>query len=205
MNEITAQVQAAQRIAAISWVERDDRLESHSMLFKEYLRRSALWFRAVVGDKRADDKRILERLRRRTGSLHSNDEASDELRSWPFLNLALRVAPEAAHIDDRARMLLQESLTHSALRYNRLASMVCRWYVSWAGIESAGLTSKYQLNAPYEPLIRLYERGGDFRTDHGDYRVCYVITIMGAPINVYLHDDGLTDLSDAALDALDER
>jgi hypothetical protein len=64
--------------------------------------------------------------------------------------------------------------------------------------------AKYDLSDPYEPLIRLYERGGNFYTEHGYINVFTVgIPYKYRGCQAYDSRTLFVTLDDGALDRLD--
>ncbi|HEX2202281.1 MAG TPA: hypothetical protein VHG91_03230, partial [Longimicrobium sp.] len=87
---------------------------------------------------------------------------------------------------------------------NRVMRDACERHLAWAALEDAGITADDDLPPPYEPLVRLFERGGAFHTEHGWAYVGH----RGVPTRVkgwehYHRPDPITALDDDALDALD--
>jgi hypothetical protein len=108
---------------------------SDIVLMQEYLRRAALWAQACSAEK-----------------------------AWPFFNIAALAAPDTPRPDD----LFQQWKAHEFQTRGHFEFMT-QWaiyaYLHWAAAARTPEALHFELPAPYEPLIRLFERDGAFRRD----------------------------------------
>lgn len=80
---------------------------------------------------------------------------------------------------------------------------VCQWYIRWCIAESFAVSETLRLEAMYEPLMRLYERGMTFTVEKG------FVSINGyggkwiGSIEQYMDSRCYFCLDDASLDRLD--
>jgi hypothetical protein len=125
---------------------------SDIVLMHEYLRRSALWAQALNSEK-----------------------------AWPFFNIAALAAPDVPRPDD----LFQQWKAHEHETHGHFEFMT-QWaiyaYLHWSSAERTAGVAAAELPAPYEPLIRLFERGGAFRRDTAGF-VEVGGRVIGAPAN----------------------
>jgi hypothetical protein len=94
----------------------------------------------------------------------------------------------------------------SALRAVSLGSLgplVARNYVRWEFLAEDPVVSASGLSEPYEPLIRLFERGSELFTHHGFIHVSHGGSFWPKPLLTYAELDPLADLTDEALGQLD--
>jgi hypothetical protein len=125
--------------------------------------------------------------------------ALDGTESWPFADLADRLGAEPVPPDLLDRLNRGLESAGASPRARELSAYAVRW----AGIPPA-LTAPYGLPDPYEPLVRLFERGGDLQAEHGFVYVFHV----GVPAAVkgwrhFARPEPFTELDDQSLDALD--
>jgi hypothetical protein len=163
------------RLLRIDWQPDDTRLRSHAALVREYLRRAALWAKALGCTEH-----------------------------WPFADFALYFAPNR-----RAPLELVEELKRDLATkpLNAVMRETCEYALHWAALQddvNGTPAEEYSLPDPYEPLLRLYERGGHFHTEHGFVYILHV----GVPAAVkgwqfYDRPASIVELNDEALDALD--
>ncbi|MEP6832318.1 MAG: hypothetical protein ABJB74_02945 [Gemmatimonas sp.] len=164
-----------ERLLRIDWRADDARLRSHVVLMREYLRRAAVWAKTL-----------------------------DCTEHWPFVDFATYVAPAVRAPQE----LVHELNGHLGTKpLNALMRETCVYALHWAALrddDNATLVDKYSLADPYEPLIRLYERGGHFYTEHGFIYILHVG--IPAAVNGWQFFDRPTSgvaLNDDALQALD--
>ena len=147
MTASTLSEEMLQRIMAIDWDAAPDfdREYSHVQLFREFLRRSAVW---------AKDLHCLEK--------------------WPLFDIAeavdatIRAKPELltrlhAHFADPSRWTT--SFTQDA----------CERALHWSALREVRDAQLDQLDDPYEPLIQMYERGGVVGPEHANFQVDSVL------------------------------
>jgi hypothetical protein len=96
---------------------------------------------------------------------------------WPFFNIAALAAPDVPRPDD----LFQQWKAHEHETRGHFEFMT-QWgiyaYLHWSS--AARELTGFELPAPYEPLIRLFERGGAFRRDTAGF-VEVGGRVIGAP------------------------
>jgi hypothetical protein len=128
---------ALDRILAIKWEPDDSRVNSHIALLREYLRRAALWAKAL--------------------------DCTDE---WPFFDVAARICLlECA--DDTNVKVLKTHFTETPFYVAGIIEKTCEWFLHWDRVKNLPKVSEFTLPEPYEPLIVMYERGGIFSMEHG--------------------------------------
>ncbi len=116
--------------------------------------------------------------------------------SGPFFDLAIRVSPATTLPS------LSTALDAIGTAHNPLHRAICGWYLHWTVIADLTVVRRVSLPAPYEPLIRLYERNGSFRRAD----VFIDVGVVGIPVSrwrSYAQRPPLRDLDDTTLDALD--
>lgn len=91
-------------------------------------------------------------------------EALNCTDQWPFFDVANRIEPSA-----RANSLIVDKLLNhlSQFKLPHRIKKTCEWSLNWAIISNTEQVSKFILDAPYEPLLVMYEHGGRFTTEHG--------------------------------------
>jgi hypothetical protein len=141
---------------------------------------------------------VREYLRRAAHVVRSQDALKDlTTRDLIFADLAEIIIPRSC--DKSIDEALASWRVDASLRY---AKTVAHNHVHWTAI--AGLNC---LDAPelHEPLLRLFERGGELFTHHGFIHVNHCNCFWPAPVAAYIESEPMTDLSDGALDPLDNR
>ena len=83
---------------------------------------------------------------------------------WPFFDVAAQIDP-SLRADEAKVELLKRHLTQ--FRLFRPIKRTCEWFVHWAVVKDRPEVTKFALPDPYDPLILMYERGGDFYAEHG--------------------------------------
>jgi hypothetical protein len=122
--------------------------------------------------------------------------ALDVGAEWPFFDIPSRLAPDA----DLSRDLMTAAEAISPTWYGK---RIYAWHLHWVAAEPAFAASFRSLPAPYEPLIRLYERGGAVVTEG------HMIDVPGAALprgsfeKYAAAPAAVTALDDASLDAID--
>jgi hypothetical protein len=170
---------ALNRVMAITQEENYDRLSSSVYLFKEYLRRIALWALAL-------------------------DYYTEIFTRWAFFDVALVAAPTM-----RADEADLETLGHFLTERPRglWSNNVCRWYLHWAMAEERSGLAAYDLPAPYDPLILLFERSGlSAGLHHGTPQVG-VLLLSNNSGNIRAHASPIpiVELDNDILDEIDIR
>jgi hypothetical protein len=90
-------------------------------------------------------------------------KALNATRDWPFVNISAYLFPELPFVKpviDRLEFHLHENL--GVIFWTRLT---CLWYVRWYAIEEHEKVTQFNLDDPFEPLIRYYELGGSLRIE----------------------------------------
>lgn len=128
---------ALERILAIKWEPDDTRVDSHIPLLREYLRRAALWAKAL--------------------------DCTDE---WPFFDVAAHLCPLDT-ADQTKIEALNTHFTQIQFYATGIIEKTCKWFIHWECVKNLPKVSEFTLPEPYEPLIIMYERGGIFSTEHG--------------------------------------
>jgi hypothetical protein len=154
-----AALAALDRVLRIEWRHDPARLGSHVALMKEYLRRAA----AVA-------------------------EALGLTADWPWFDAAARLTlpgvdrrrlpgrvfldpepqydgPGADPLEDRV-IAFNVRLNADPPAEGVYARRTCLWYIRWAAVKGHPALAPLGLPDLYEPLIVLYERGGQFRLEH---------------------------------------
>ncbi|MFE6305748.1 RDD family protein [Nocardiopsis sp. NPDC057823] len=166
----TAAVDAlAARIRAIDWNGNPDHTRSRVALMREYLRRAALWTRAVQG------------------------------KGWPFYDVAEFAAPGVRADEGVVSGVLENP---AVVDQFPAVGRSCAWALHLAAARDAGVPLP-DLPDLFEPLIRMYERGGGFSLSGTG-----TIDIDGAglyrgTLPDHLGDEPRAPETDAGLDALD--
>lgn len=132
-----------QRIYAIRWTWGLRTTPAQHLLFREYLRRNALWSMAL-----------------------------DQPTIWPFGDLASIVAPAwraNREVTDVACYLASVQLSSMVdgvdvsdlgTTLPLLVQQTCCWAIHWAHVQSLQLHGSWNLPDPFDPLLSFYERGG---------------------------------------------
>lgn len=125
--------------------------------------------------------------------------ALDCTSEWPFFDVAWHVDPTL-----RARPPLVEALDRRLSEIPLWSAVrdTCVWSLQWAAVQAHSRGSSPALDDPFEPLVRMYERGGGFTSEHGFIQVDFASLRLGAWRD---HDqpEPVVRLDDATLDALD--
>jgi hypothetical protein len=158
----------------MTWHFDETRVRSYVSLLQEYLRRAALWAKALKATT-----------------------------SWPFFDVAFLVAPTV-----RAEETIMEALEAALAPQSLTQSMkkTCSWYLHWATVESKcpKCVARYHVPDPFEPLIRFYERGGRFSTEHGFINIGLVaIPASVRGLKEYDSKKAIVSLDERALNRLD--
>jgi hypothetical protein len=181
--------QAKERIKAINW-KYDDRYNSIAgssmFLVKEFLRRAALCAE-IFG------------LINLPGS------------GWPILDYAAYIDPllKIEEEEDEFYPVHDELDAQAEVLHVNCLSLqtkrVCVYFVHWAEVKDRPKVIEHDLVDPYEPLIVLYERGGNFRRDHSG--VWEYHHTSGFPVYTpsdHLSSTPIIELDETSLDRADE-
>jgi len=157
---------------------------------------------------------------------------SDELRSFNIARSSLRLVVESLRrvaewvvlsgrgdnltardvlTVDLAGLLLPELVVAPALdaelpdpkRLQTCADRIIRNFVRWEASADHPLLATSGLWEPYEPLIRLFERGGELFTHHGFIHVNHCDSFHPKSLREYADVPPMLDLGDHALDRLE--
>lgn len=82
--------------------------------------------------------------------------------------------------------------------------LVARNYVRWEFAADAPAVVRSGLSEPYEPLVRLFERGGELFTHHGFIHVSHGGSFWPKPLSAYAELECLADLTEVALNQFDQ-
>ena len=86
------------------------------------------------------------------------------------------------------------------------AKIACVWYIYWVSIADQPQVRAYDLPNPYEPLLRIYERGGSFKSSKiGGWEVGYATIVRRPGWGAIYAARPAIALDDATLDAVDEQ
>ncbi len=88
---------------------------------------------------------------------------------WPFFDVAAQLNP-SLRADEAKVEVLKRHLKQFCL--SRPIKRTCKWFVHWAIVKNKPEVTKFGLPDPYDPLIVMYERGGDFYMEHGFFHFC---------------------------------
>lgn len=129
-------------------------------------------------------------------------DAYGDTKYWPFLDLAAIVDPavraDPAVIADIENFIDDASGSSYAMDSGAAA-------VQWAALTSTPGVQLRPLPDPFEPLLRLYERGGaGFRLTNGFIDFGMIMVPRGN-WRMHLSPTPVVELNDEALDSLDER
>ena len=83
---------------------------------------------------------------------------------WPLFDVAAQIDPSLRSDEAKVEALkchLKPFLLSGTIE------RTCEWFVHWAVVKNSPEVTKIALPDPYDPLILLYERGGDFRFEQG--------------------------------------
>ncbi|MCP2328288.1 hypothetical protein HDA40_006795 [Hamadaea flava] len=111
---------------------------------------------------------------------------------WPFFDLAGAVDPTV-----RADVTLLGTGIPGWY-----ARRICTWALHFAELRTVAGDRLPGLDDPFEPLIVLFERGGDFTTAHGRIEVD-LVQFPQRPWTAYRTAVPVVDLDPAALDRID--
>jgi hypothetical protein len=87
--------------------------------------------------------------------------------------------------------------------HGMLAGPVLTNFVRWEAAAGHSALAESGLWEPYEPLVRLFERGGELFTHHGFIHVEHSVSFYPRELKEYFRLPPLLDLRDQALDRLD--
>ncbi len=108
-------------------------------------------------------------------------KALERERKWPFFDLAAEINP-----DIRANPDLIRELKRSIPIYPASMWKTIEWFLQWAEL-SGRQNIPFDLPAPYEPLIVMYERGGTMKREQS------FIDTQGGTVTIRTIEDDLQD------------
>ena len=161
------------RIVPLEYEQRHAVARSSLALVREYLRRIAEW----------------DELTGRLVGLHTRDVLWVDLAGLLLPELVL--APELA-----------TGLSGFQLHIG-LAEQIATNFVRWEAAAGHSNLAESGLWEPYEPLIRLFERGGELFTHHGFIHVEHCASFMPGELRSFINTTPLFDLHPRELDKLD--
>ncbi|MEJ3743600.1 hypothetical protein WEI85_09955 [Actinomycetes bacterium KLBMP 9797] len=118
---------------------------------------------------------------------------------WPFFDIATYV--DAGVRADPALVKKVEDALNEVGSWSDVR-LTCLWALHWAALRDASGVVLPELDDPFEPLIRMYERGGGFCEEH----VFIDVDRAGIPRRTLLDHRSakpVAQLDDAWLDGLD--
>ncbi|MER6022514.1 hypothetical protein [Streptomyces anulatus] len=153
------------------------------------------WADNVAAFQHTHSRALLMREYLRRAALWAQAHGAEQ--SWPFFDIAERVdgnittPPDVT--EDLKRLLMD--LASASLR------TTCRGAVRWAALREARPDLLENLPDPYEPLLRMYERGGGFYLQ--EYLDLNGVMIPLRNVESNASTTPFVTLSPATLDALD--
>ncbi|GAA0990119.1 hypothetical protein GCM10009551_048160 [Nocardiopsis tropica] len=169
MSTTTAVSDLAVRIHAIDWDGDLEHTRSRVALMREYLRRSAVWTRALGA------------------------------KGWPFYDIAEFAAPGVRAADEVVEGVLGSPVI---VEQYPTVGKSCVWALHMAAARDAGV-SLPDLPDPFEPLIRMYERGGGFSLSTTGTIDIDAAGLYRGTLPTHLGDEPRAPETEAGLDALD--
>ncbi len=119
--------------------------------------------------------------------------------SWLFFDVGAALAPDW-RADEALISALHDFLDDKA--YLGLMCDVYEWALHWAALRD---TQSFDLPDPYEPILMLYERGGNVRQYSADiWAVSETFGVSGITRDLYRALPPIVDLDPAILDMLDQ-
>ncbi|MFJ8623023.1 hypothetical protein ACIRD3_09255 [Kitasatospora sp. NPDC093550] len=129
-------------------------------------------------------------------------DAYGDTDEWPFFDLAAVVAPavraDPAVVSDTEDFVEEASASWHAVECSAAA-------VQWAALRDTSGLLLPPLPEPFEPLIRLYERGGAGFSYANGFLDFGMLMVKRGTWRSHLSSDPVIELDEDTLDALDER
>jgi hypothetical protein len=119
-----------------------------------------------------------------------------DVREIVFADLAGLLLPELVLAPPLIRELEQVELPGKL-------GFIANNFVRWQAASEHPALANSSLRDPYEPLIRLSERGGTLFTHHGYVHVEHSFSLLPGPLNDFARLPPLFDMHDGALDKID--
>lgn len=118
----------------------------------------------TISPKGADEQynRLAKEYLRRSAIWAQTLECASD---WPFFDVTHRVDPDnevEAALDTALRAHLQ-----GPGKVGPLMSRLLIWSLRWSTLSDLGMVGQYSLPDPYEPIVCLYETGGEIILHHG--------------------------------------
>jgi hypothetical protein len=155
------------------------------------------WESPLAFDHRQSRARLMKEYLRRA-ALWAQE--LDGGKPWPFFDIPVLIAPDVHPPQDLADQL--EALIDERIGWPAVQTS-CRAALRWAALLDSGHPVPVGLPDPYEPLLRVFERGGGFTTEHGFIELDGA-SVSRRSITDYLSDEPvLASLDPDYLDALD--
>lgn len=186
---------AIERLRRIAW-HTNPYAASAPELMREYLRRAALWARAVNCPQCWPFSDYGKRV---VSPLHFQGL---QLPGYSLLDDKPKYSRGADPLEDRILQLWQY-LTATPRRVGGLHGHLCLWFVRWQALGISPLQSGIELPEPYEPLIVLFERGAWFSREHG-YIDVGSTGFSPSEASVYAKSTPIVSLDQATLDDIDK-
>jgi hypothetical protein len=143
-------------------------------LFLEYLRRVALWVKALDWPD----------------------------APTPFCDIPKRIDP-LVRADPEVVDGLITYFNESHPKINHREHRLCTLFLHWAAVENMEQAKLFTLPAPYEPLIVLYERGGSITTEHRFWYISLAGGLRIKKWPFYESTTPVVELDANVLDAID--
>ncbi len=158
--------------------------------------------RLMAIDWRGDFTRTRSRVKLMREYLRRSAWWADALAcpdKWPFFDIAAGVDPAVRAETQLVAAVLAELKADVLL--TPLVVRTCEWALHWSALRVAGVP-RSDLDDPFEPLILMYERGGEFTIEHGFIQVDQAAIRRGEPWE-HRTSTKIVDLDRAALDRVD--
>jgi hypothetical protein len=173
---------ALARLLAINWKReidfRNHRTQSQRALVHEYMRRLAFWYNSL----------------------------SPAEESFRYFNAAEAIAP----LPEFAKAKIEaswnpyvEQLTQENRKPSYRQQEYCQQYLHWVAVQHLIPNYLANLLSPYDPLILLYERGGDFHFHHHEVQLATGASFGWGAVEDYLIHPKVIKLDNTALDEMD--
>ena len=128
-------------------------------------------------------------------------EALSSREGWPMFDVVSRINPSWEINDDRlSNLLIEKGMTIFSPR----SRDIIKRFIHWESYKDKLEVQQYDLPAPYEPAIVLFERGGDIHRDGGRFEI---LTARLHPVvwEDHYKDEPFVSLDAATLDQEDQK
>jgi len=120
---------------------------------------------------------------------------------WKFPDIAKNINPNIRADESKLEALVEHTRKESFYFIHRF---LFQHILNWAALREAGELQIYsQLPDPFEPLLRLYERGGAFGKDKSGFYTYEPMMWKIPSVEEVLKTKPLVDFSDEHLDSID--